>query len=91
LKRLHTIPYTCGISEGEDGGDPTGTTDITTTARALEGRVRHPCDVQAPRDGEWAGYNAVVCLAAAASIVVIDNDEGGDGGASADVKGKAPL
>jgi hypothetical protein len=40
-----------------------------------------------PDDGEWAGYNAVVCLSAAeAGIVVID-----DGGASADVKGKAPL
>jgi hypothetical protein len=43
-------------------------------------------------DGEWAGYNAAICLlAATAGIIVIDDDEDADGGANDDVKGKAPL
>jgi hypothetical protein len=45
-----------------------------------------------PSNGEWAGYNTVVHVSAAeAGIIVIDNDEDADGGASADAKGKAPL
>jgi hypothetical protein len=35
--------------EGEDGGDPTDIITVTTTARALEGQVRRPYDVPAPR------------------------------------------
>jgi hypothetical protein len=45
-----------------------------------------------PDDGEWAGYNAAIHLSAlAAGIIIIDDDEDADGGACADVKGKAPL
>jgi hypothetical protein len=51
-----------------------------------------PAMYRRPDDGEWVGYNAVVHLSeAVAGIVVIDDDKGADGGASADVKGKAPL
>jgi hypothetical protein len=45
-----------------------------------------------PSNSEWAGYNTSVHLwAAEAGIIIIDNDEDADGGASTDAKGKAPL
>jgi hypothetical protein len=43
-------------------------------------------------DREWAGYNTDVRLSsAAAGIIVINDDKDADGGANADVKGKATL
>jgi hypothetical protein len=51
-----------------------------------------PAMYRRPDDGDWAGYNTFVHLSVqAAGIVIIDDDEGGDGGASTDVKGKAPF
>jgi hypothetical protein len=45
-----------------------------------------------PSNSEWVGYNTSVRLwAAEAGIIIIDNNEDADGGASTDAKGKAPL
>jgi hypothetical protein len=85
----HGQPPTSRSEEGEDRGDPTGTITVTTTAQALEGRVCRPSDVPVPR-GRRVGRVQCRCLSAAASgIVVIDEDDAD--GVSADVKGKAPL